>query len=108
MHELIHVLPVLRFFADSAVSIVLIRREYWCLLLYVVLLVVNIQVTMRIESALLLSEYNYYVKTPLMVDVLSRFQSDLSNRSVNRLQFPGLFFLFIHLSMNRKLLILMM
>ena len=76
MHELVHVLPVLRFFADSAVSIILIRREYWCLLLHVVLLVVDIQVIMRKVSVLSLSECDYYVRTPLMVGVLSRFQGD--------------------------------
>ena len=76
MHELVHVLLVLRFFADSAVSIVLIRREYWCLLLHVVLLVVDIQVIMRKVSILSLSECGYYVRTPLMVGVLFRFQGD--------------------------------
>ena len=76
MHELVHVLPVLRFFADSAVSIVLIKREYWCLLLYVVLLVVNIQVTIQMESVLLLSELDCCVRIPLMVSALSKFQGD--------------------------------
>ena len=76
VHELVHVLPVLRFFSDLAVSIIQIRRECWCLLLRVVLLVVDIQVTMRKVSILSLSEYNYYVRTPLIVDVLSKFQSD--------------------------------
>ena len=76
MHELVHVLPVLCFSVDLAVSIIQIRRGYWCLLLHVVLLVVDIQVTMRRVSVLSLSKYNYYVRTPLMVDVLSRFQSD--------------------------------
>ena len=74
MHELVYMLPALCFFVDLAVSIVLIRREYWCLLLYMVLLIVNIQVTMKIKSALLLSEPDCYVKTLLMVDILSRFQ----------------------------------
>ena len=76
MHKLVHVLPVLCFSIDLAVSIIQIMREYWCLLLYVVLFVVNIQVIIRMESALLLSELNYYMKTLLMVDVLSRFQDD--------------------------------
>ena len=76
MHELIHVLPVLRFFADSAVSIVLIRREYWCLLLYVVLLMVNILVVVKKVFVLSLSGHDYYVRTLLMVDVLSRFQGN--------------------------------
>ena len=76
VHELVHVLPVLRFSVDLAVSIVQIRREYWCLLLHMVLLVVDIQVTMRKVSILLPSECGYYVRTPLMVGVLSRFQGD--------------------------------
>ena len=76
MHELVHVLPVLCFSVDLAVSIIQIRREYWCLLLHVVLLVVDIQVTMRKVSVLSPSEHDYYVRTPLMVDVLSRFQGD--------------------------------
>ena len=74
VHELAHVLPVLRFSVDLAVSIVQIRREYWCLLLHVVLLMVDIQVTMRKVSVLSLSEHDYYVRTPLMVSVLSRFR----------------------------------
>ena len=76
VHKLVHVLLVLRFSVDLAVSIIQIRREYWCLLLHVVLLVVDIQVTMRKVSVLSLSEYGYYVRTPLMVGVLSRFQGD--------------------------------
>ena len=76
MHELVHVLPVLRFFADSAVSIVLIRRKYWCLLLHVVLLMVDIQVTIQMESILLLSELDCCVRIPLMVSALSKFQGD--------------------------------
>ena len=76
VRELAHVLPVLRFSVDLAVSIIQIRREYWCLLLHVVLLVVDIQVIMRRVSVLSLSEHNYYVRTPLMVGVLSRFQGD--------------------------------
>ena len=76
IHELVYVLPALHFFVNLAVSIVLIRREYWCLLLHIVLLIVNIQVTIRIKSALLLSEPDCCVKTLLMVDVLSRFQGD--------------------------------
>ena len=76
VHELVHVLPVLRFSVDLAVSIVQIRREYWCLLLYVVLLMVDIQVTMRKVSVLSLSECDYYIRTLLMVGVLSRVQSD--------------------------------
>ena len=76
MHKLVHMLPVLRFSVDLAVSIVQIRREYWYLLLHVVLLMVDIQVTMRRVSVLSLSEHDYYVRTPLMVGVLSRFQGD--------------------------------
>ena len=76
VYELAHVLPVLRFSVNLAVSIVQIRREYWCLLLHVVLLVVDIQVTMRKVSILSPSEHDYYVRTPLMVGVLSRFQGD--------------------------------
>ena len=76
VHELVYVLPVLRFSVDLAVSIVQIRREYWCLLLHVVLLMVDIQVTMRRVSVLSLSEHDYYVRTPLMVSVLSRFRGD--------------------------------
>ena len=76
VRELVHMLPVLRFSIDLAVSIVQIRREYWCLLLYVVLLVVDIQVIMVKVSILSLSEYDYYMRTPLMVGVLSRFQGD--------------------------------
>ena len=76
VRELVHVLPVLRFSVDLAVSIIQIRREYWCLLLHVVLLVVDIQVIMRKVSVLSPSEPNYYVKIPLMVDVLSSFQDD--------------------------------
>ena len=71
--ELVHVLLVLRFSINLAVLIVQIRRGYWCLLLHVVLLMVDIQVTMRKVSVLSLSECNYYMRTPLMVDVLSRF-----------------------------------
>ena len=76
MCELVYVLLVLRFSIDLAVSIIQIRREYWCLLLHMVLLMVDIQVTMRKVSVLLLSEYGYYVRTLLMVGVLSRFQGD--------------------------------
>ena len=76
MHGLVYLLLVLRFSIDLAILIVLIKREYWCLLLHVVLLVVNIQVIVKMVSILLLSEHNYYVRTPLMVDVLSRFQGD--------------------------------
>ena len=76
VRELAHVLPVLRFSVDLAVSIVPIRRGYWYLLLHVVLLVVDIQVTMRKVSILSLSEHDYYVRTPLMVSVLSRFRGD--------------------------------
>ena len=73
MRELAHVLPVLCFSVDLAISIVQIRRGYWCLLLHVVLLVVEFQVIVKKVSVSLLSECNYYVRTPLMVDVLSRF-----------------------------------
>ena len=76
VHKLVHVLPVLCFSVDLVVSIVQIRREYWCLLLHVVLLVVDIQVTMRKVSVLSPSGHDYYVRTPLMVDILSRFQGD--------------------------------
>ena len=76
MYKLVYMLSVLHFFVNLAVSIVLIRREYWCLLLHVVLLVVDIQVTMRKVSVLSPSEHDYYVRTPLMVGVLSRFQGD--------------------------------
>ena len=76
VHKLAHVLPVLRFSVDLAVSIVQIRRKYWCLLLHMILLVVDIQVTIRKVSVLSLSEYDYYVRTPLIVGVLSRFQGD--------------------------------
>ena len=76
MHKLVHVLLMLHFFANLAVSVTLIRRGYWCPLLHVVLLVVDIQVIVRKVSILSLSEHNYYVKTPLMVDILSRFQGD--------------------------------
>ena len=76
MYELVHVLPVLCFSVDLAVSIVQIRREYWCLLLYVVLLMVDIQVIVRKVSVSSLNEYDYCVRTPLIVDVLSRFQGD--------------------------------
>ena len=76
VHELAYVLPVLHFSVDLVVSIVQIRREYWCLLLHVVLLVVDIQVTMRMESVLLLSELNCCVRIPLMVSALSKFQGD--------------------------------
>ena len=76
VHELAHVLPVLHFSVDLAVSIVQIRREYWCLLLHMVLLIVDIQVIVRRVSVSLLSECNYYMRTPLMVDVLFRFQGD--------------------------------
>ena len=76
VHELAHVLPVSHFSVDLAVSIVQIKREYWCLLLCVVLLIVDIQVTMRKVSVLSLSEYGYYVRTSLIVGVLSRFQGD--------------------------------
>ena len=73
VYELAHVLPVLRFSVDLAVLIVQIRREYWCLLLYVVLLIVDILVIVRIVSVLSLSRHDYYVKTLLVVSVLSRF-----------------------------------
>ena len=76
MHELVHVLPAPHFFVDLAVSIILIRRECWCLLLHMVLLVVDIQVIVKKVSVLSLSEYSYYMRIPLMVDVLSRFQGD--------------------------------
>ena len=76
MYELVYILPVLCFSIDLVVLIIQIRREYWCFLLYVALLMVDIQVIMRIESTLLLSEPDCYVKTLLMVDVLSRFQGD--------------------------------
>ena len=74
MHELVHMLPVLYFSVDLAVSIIQIRREYWCFLLHIVLLMVNIQVIVSIVFILLLlSRHDYYVKTPLMVSVLSKF-----------------------------------
>ena len=73
MCELVYMLLVFHFFVDLDISIILIRREYWCLLLYMVLFVVNIQVIMRIESTLLLSEPDCYVKTLLIVDILFRF-----------------------------------
>ena len=76
MHELVHVLLVLCFSVDLTISIILIRREYWCLLLHVVLLMVDIQVIVRKVSVLLLNEHDYYMRTSLMVDVLSRFQGD--------------------------------
>ena len=76
VHELAHVLPVLCFSVDLAVSIIQIRRGYWCLLSHVVLLVVDIQVIVKKVSVSLLSECDYYVRTPLMVGVLSRFQGD--------------------------------
>ena len=76
VHELAYVLLVLHFSVDLAVLIVQIKRECWCLLLCVVLLVVDIQVIMRKVSILLPSECGYYVRTPLMVGVLSRFQGD--------------------------------
>ena len=76
MCELVHMLPALYFSVDLAVSIILIRREYWCLLLHMVLLIVDIQVIVRRVSVSLLSECNYYMRTPLMVDVLFRFQGD--------------------------------
>ena len=76
MYELVHVLPVLRFSVDLADSIIQIRRGYWCLLLHVVLLIVDIQVTIQMESVLLLSELDCCVRIPLMVSALSKFQGD--------------------------------
>ena len=73
IHELVYVLLVLYFSTNLAISIILIRREYWCLLLYIILLIVDIQIIIRIVSILLLSKYNYYIKTLLVVDILSRF-----------------------------------
>ena len=76
IYGLVYMLLALYFFVDLAVSIILIRRGYWCFLLHVVLLIVNIQVIVRKVSVLSLSGHDYYVRTPLMVDVLSRFQGD--------------------------------
>ena len=76
MHKLVYVLPMLHFFVDLAVSIILIRRGYWYLLLHVVLLMVDIQVIVRIVFVLSLSKHNYYMKTLLVVGVLSKFQGD--------------------------------
>ena len=76
MHELVYVLPALHFSVDLIVSIILIRRGYWCPLLHVVLLVIDIQIIMRKVSVLSLSRYNYYVRTLLIIDILSRFQDN--------------------------------
>ena len=76
MYKLVYMLPTLYFFIDLAVLIVLIRRGYWYFLLYVVLLMVDIQVIVRMVFVLLLSEYNYYVRTPLVVSALSKFQGN--------------------------------
>ena len=76
MYKLVYMLPTLYFFIDLAVLIVLIRRGYWYFLLYVVLLVVNIPVIVRKVFVSLLSGHNYYIRTLLIVDVLSKFQGD--------------------------------
>ena len=76
MHELVHVLPALHFSVDLIVSIILMRRGYWCPLLHMVLLVVDIQIIVRKVSVLLLSGHDCYMRIPLIVDVLSRLQND--------------------------------